>query len=150
MAYSTVFSPDVATYSFAFSVTQWYRFSGLLNEQNHGRVCFVLFVCLFFLFQAFMFESSLSMAITKWGNDTCQKVDHDYYKAWQPLRKHFNPDWKPVRNNHDSWAHKVCNLEPRRGEEMNYKCVLQCIANLYCAVSMTRWSTAKVVNEELK
>lgn len=51
---------------------------------------------------AFMFESSLSMAITKWGNDTCQKVDHDYYKAWQPLRKHFNPDWKPVRNSHDS------------------------------------------------
>ncbi|KAK2570765.1 Homogentisate 1 [Acropora cervicornis] len=51
---------------------------------------------------AFMFESSLSMAITKWGNDTCQKVDHDYYKAWQPLRKHFNPDWKPVRNKHDS------------------------------------------------
>ncbi|CAH3020100.1 unnamed protein product, partial [Porites evermanni] len=27
--------------------------------------------------RAFMFESSLSMAITKWGNETCLKVDHD-------------------------------------------------------------------------
>ena len=42
-----------------------------------------------------MFESSLSMAITKWGNETCQKVDHDYYKVWEPLEKHFNPNWKP-------------------------------------------------------
>ena len=37
----------------------------------------------------------LSMAITKWGNETCQKVDHDYYKVWEPLEKHFNPNWKP-------------------------------------------------------
>lgn len=44
---------------------------------------------------AFMFESSLSMAITKWGNETCLKVDHDYYKVWEPLEKHFNPNWKP-------------------------------------------------------
>ena len=41
-----------------------------------------------------MFESSLSMTITKWGNETCQKVDHEYYKAWQPLQKHFDPNWK--------------------------------------------------------
>lgn len=45
--------------------------------------------------QAFMFESSLSMAITTWGNKTCQKVDHDYYKVWEPLQKHFDPKWKP-------------------------------------------------------
>ncbi|CAH3035089.1 unnamed protein product [Pocillopora meandrina] len=44
---------------------------------------------------AFMFESSMSMALTKWGNETCQKVDHDYYKVWQPLQKHFDPNWKP-------------------------------------------------------
>lgn len=43
---------------------------------------------------AFMFESSLSLAITKWGNDTCQKVDHEYYQCWQPIKKHFNPTWK--------------------------------------------------------
>lgn len=38
--------------------------------------------------QAFMFESSLSMAITKWGNKT--KVDDKYYECWQPLKKHFS------------------------------------------------------------
>ena len=46
-----------------------------------------------------MFESSLSMAITKWGSDTCLKVDHDYYKVWEPLEKHFNPNWKPDEEN---------------------------------------------------
>ena len=46
-----------------------------------------------------MFESSLSIAITKWGNETCQKVDHDYYKVWEPLEKHFNPNWKPDEEN---------------------------------------------------
>ncbi|CAL1538029.1 unnamed protein product [Lymnaea stagnalis] len=35
----------------------------------------------------FMFESSLSMAITEWGNNT--KVDGNYYECWQPLKKHF-------------------------------------------------------------
>ncbi|XP_071438914.1 homogentisate 1,2-dioxygenase [Hetaerina americana] len=39
--------------------------------------------------QAFMFESSLSLALTKWGAETCNKLDADYYKCWQPLRKHF-------------------------------------------------------------
>ncbi|KAK7107384.1 homogentisate 1,2-dioxygenase-like isoform X2 [Littorina saxatilis] len=43
---------------------------------------------------AFMFESSLSMAVTGWANKT--KVDPDYYKCWQPLKKHFNPNWKPA------------------------------------------------------
>ena len=97
---STFFSPDVVADSFPFRLTQCHRVSSILNKQNHCGVCFVfVFV---FNFQAFMFESSLSMAITKWGNETCQKVDHDYYKVWQPLRKHFNPDWKPVKNNQDS------------------------------------------------
>ncbi|XP_013078616.2 homogentisate 1,2-dioxygenase-like isoform X1 [Biomphalaria glabrata] len=36
---------------------------------------------------AFMFESSLSMAVTEWANTT--KVDSDYYQCWQPLLKHF-------------------------------------------------------------
>ena len=39
------------------------------------------------------------MAITKWGNETCLKVDHDYYKVWGPLEKHFNPNWKPDEEN---------------------------------------------------
>ncbi|XP_048577318.1 homogentisate 1,2-dioxygenase [Nematostella vectensis] len=41
---------------------------------------------------AFMFESSLSMAVTKWGLETCQKLDQNYYKVWQSLEKNFNPD----------------------------------------------------------
>ncbi|XP_023937248.2 homogentisate 1,2-dioxygenase [Bicyclus anynana] len=39
--------------------------------------------------QAFMFESSLSMAITKWGAETCQKLDAKYYECWQNLPKLF-------------------------------------------------------------
>ncbi|RVE45437.1 hypothetical protein evm_009872 [Chilo suppressalis] len=40
--------------------------------------------------QAFMFESSLSMAITKWGAETCQKLDAKYYECWQNLPKLFS------------------------------------------------------------
>lgn len=39
--------------------------------------------------QAFMFESSLSMAVTKWGQDTCNKLDHKYYECWQKLKNNF-------------------------------------------------------------
>ncbi|XP_005091193.1 homogentisate 1,2-dioxygenase [Aplysia californica] len=38
---------------------------------------------------AFMFESSFSMAVTEWANNT--KVDSNYFQCWQPLKKHFNP-----------------------------------------------------------
>lgn len=41
--------------------------------------------------KAFMFESSLSMAVTEWGEKTCQKLDASYYKCWQDLKKHFDP-----------------------------------------------------------
>ena len=44
--------------------------------------------------QAFMFESSFSMAVTKWGLQTCQRLDKNYYKCWEPLRSHFSPNWK--------------------------------------------------------
>ena len=47
------------------------------------------------LFQAFMFESSLSMTVTEWGERTCNKLDADYYKCWQELKKNFDPSWKP-------------------------------------------------------
>lgn len=40
--------------------------------------------------QAFMFESSLSLAITKWGAKTCQKLDAKYYECWQNLPKLFS------------------------------------------------------------
>lgn len=40
--------------------------------------------------QAFMFESSLSMAITKWGEETCEKLDKTYFECWQSLPKLFS------------------------------------------------------------
>lgn len=42
--------------------------------------------------QAFMFESSLSMAVTKWGLKTSNRLDKNYYKCWEPLKSHFNPN----------------------------------------------------------
>ncbi|CAH1116086.1 unnamed protein product [Phaedon cochleariae] len=39
--------------------------------------------------QAFMFESCLGLALTKWGAETCQKLNPDYYKCWQGLKKNF-------------------------------------------------------------
>ncbi|KDO33796.1 homogentisate 1,2-dioxygenase [Saprolegnia parasitica CBS 223.65] len=39
---------------------------------------------------AFMFESSYMMKLTKYAL-TCDQNEQDYYKCWQPLKKHFNP-----------------------------------------------------------
>lgn len=36
---------------------------------------------------SFMFESSFNMVIAQWAVD--ENVDKDYYKDWQPLKKHF-------------------------------------------------------------
>eukprot|EP00112_Aurelia_sp_Birch-Aquarium-sp1_P004494 Seg1509.17 transcript_id=Seg1509.17/GoldUCD/mRNA.D3Y31 product="Homogentisate 1 2-dioxygenase" protein_id=Seg1509.17/GoldUCD/D3Y31 len=44
--------------------------------------------------QAFMFETCLGLSLTEWGEKTCQKVDADYHKCWQPLKSNFNPNWK--------------------------------------------------------
>lgn len=44
-----------------------------------------------------MFESSFSMAVTKWGLQTCQKLDKNYYQCWEDLRSHFDPNWKPSK-----------------------------------------------------
>ncbi|XP_060006496.1 homogentisate 1,2-dioxygenase isoform X3 [Lagenorhynchus albirostris] len=41
---------------------------------------------------AFMFESSLSMAVTKWGLKTSNCLDENYYKCWEPLKSHFTPN----------------------------------------------------------
>ncbi|XP_072469993.1 homogentisate 1,2-dioxygenase isoform X1 [Notamacropus eugenii] len=41
---------------------------------------------------AFMFETSLSLAVTKWGLKTCNCLDGNYYKCWQTLRSHFTPN----------------------------------------------------------
>lgn len=42
-----------------------------------------------------MFETSLSMAVTQWGEETCDKLDHTYYTCWQTLKSNFDPSWKP-------------------------------------------------------
>ncbi|XP_053226939.1 homogentisate 1,2-dioxygenase isoform X2 [Podarcis raffonei] len=38
---------------------------------------------------AFMFESSFSLAVTKWGLKS--SLDKNYYKCWETLKSHFNP-----------------------------------------------------------
>lgn len=44
-----------------------------------------------------MFESSLSLAVTRWGQQLCQTIDNDYFKCWQDLKKHFNPKIKDLK-----------------------------------------------------
>lgn len=41
-----------------------------------------------------MFESSLSLALTEWGEETSHALDKDYYKCWQTLKKKFDPSKK--------------------------------------------------------
>ncbi|GFY78949.1 homogentisate 1,2-dioxygenase [Trichonephila inaurata madagascariensis] len=43
---------------------------------------------------AIMFETSLSLSVTNWGERRCQKLDPNYYKCWQSLKKNFDPNWK--------------------------------------------------------
>lgn len=40
--------------------------------------------------QAFMFESCLGLAVTKWGAETCEKLDEEYYKCWEGLESNFD------------------------------------------------------------
>jgi len=39
--------------------------------------------------QAFMFETSLGLSVTKWAEETCCKLDREYYKVWQKLENNF-------------------------------------------------------------
>ena len=39
--------------------------------------------------QAFMFETSLQLAVTKWGEETCNKLDQEYYQCWQEIKNNF-------------------------------------------------------------
>ncbi|XP_071041689.1 homogentisate 1,2-dioxygenase isoform X2 [Parasteatoda tepidariorum] len=43
---------------------------------------------------AIMFETSLSLRLTNWGEKNCQQLDPEYYKCWQSLKKNFDPNWK--------------------------------------------------------
>ena len=44
----------------------------------------------FIYFKSFMFESSLSLAVTKWAEEISNKLDHEYYKCWKDLKNNFN------------------------------------------------------------
>ena len=44
---------------------------------------------------AFMFESCMSMRVTKWAIEE-GRLDPEYHKCWQPLKKHFTG---PMNNN---------------------------------------------------
>ncbi|TRY76764.1 hypothetical protein TCAL_07608 [Tigriopus californicus] len=44
--------------------------------------------------QAFMFETSMGLAITKWAEEVSQKLDKKYYECWQGLKKNFDPKKK--------------------------------------------------------
>eukprot|EP00111_Clytia_hemisphaerica_P024242 TCONS_00071463-protein len=43
---------------------------------------------------SFMFESSLGLALTEWGEKTCEKVDENYSKCWQGLEAKFDKNLK--------------------------------------------------------
>jgi homogentisate 1,2-dioxygenase len=44
-----------------------------------------------------MFESSLSLALTKYAADESGCIEEDYNRCWQSLKKNFNPNWKPAK-----------------------------------------------------
>lgn len=45
--------------------------------------------------QAFMFETSYSMTVTEWATKLSNKLDVDYNRCWEGLKKHFDPNAKP-------------------------------------------------------
>lgn len=45
----------------------------------------------------FMFESSLSLKVTHYGNTDCRTVDEKYYECWKPLKKYFDPQSRDVK-----------------------------------------------------
>lgn len=46
-----------------------------------------------------MFESSLSLIVTKWGEETCKKLDKKYHKCWQELKKNFTKYYSAANEN---------------------------------------------------
>ena len=45
---------------------------------------------------AFMFETTYQLKLTKYAHDiSTDFVDKDYYKCWQGIVKHFDPNNKP-------------------------------------------------------
>lgn len=68
-------------------------------------LCTSLLICSHPLFlQAFMFESSLSMAVTRWGLKTSNCLDENYYKCWEPLKSHFTPNSRNAAGPNWDWS----------------------------------------------
>lgn len=44
-----------------------------------------------------MFESSLSLAVTRWAVKTSEKLDKNYYKVWSEIKSQFDPKWRPEK-----------------------------------------------------
>ena len=38
---------------------------------------------------AFMFESSFGLSLTKWGEEECGKLDHNYQDCWKGIKSNF-------------------------------------------------------------
>ena len=41
-----------------------------------------------------MFESYLGLAISPWGQKTCDVLEEDYYDCWNSLSSRFDAMWK--------------------------------------------------------
>lgn len=41
-----------------------------------------------------MFETSFGLALTKWAEETCQKIDKRYADCWKGIKKNFDPKKK--------------------------------------------------------
>ena len=83
----------------------------------------------------FMFESSLSLALTKWGDDNSLK-SLDYWKCWQPLKSNFNPAWRPTAlQDKEISSPLLTNWHTHM-----YQCVLQIELYIYITYMVTSFS----------
>jgi len=57
-------------------------------------IIFLLVMIFISKFKSFMFESSLGLALTEWGEKTCGKLDDDYRKCWDELQVNFDKNMK--------------------------------------------------------
>ena len=46
---------------------------------------------------AFMFETSFGLALTKWGESGCGKLDHKYQDCWKGIKSNFDGKFENLR-----------------------------------------------------
>ncbi|KAJ8026408.1 Homogentisate 1,2-dioxygenase [Holothuria leucospilota] len=84
--------PGVAIADFVIFPPRWSVGENTFRPPYYHRNCMSEFMGLItghYEAKAFMFESSIGLAVTKWADSACQKVDEKYFECWQPLAKHF-------------------------------------------------------------